>query len=49
MKALALMVVEIKPRLIFLKSRSKSKVKVIRSKVMVSNERFRHKVSTCEI
>ena len=36
-------------RLKFLKSRSKSKVKVTRSKVMVSNERSRHKVSTCEI
>ena len=33
----------------FLKSRSKSKVKVTRSKVKVSNERSHHKESTCEI
>ena len=49
MKALVLTVQKIEPRLKFLKSRSKSKVKVTRAKVKVSNERSHHKESTCEI
>ena len=49
MKALALLVGKIWPRLKFLKSRSNFKVKVTRSKIIVWRERSCHKEYTCEI
>ena len=49
MKALPLMVFKLWPMLKFFKSRSKFKVKVTRSKMMVPCERSCHKEYTCEI
>ena len=49
MKALSLPIQKLCPMLKFLKSRSKVKVKVTRSKILVSMERYCHKEYTCEI
>ena len=49
MKALSLLVQKLWPILSFFKSRSKVKVKVMKSKILVSIERFFHKEYTCVI
>ena len=49
MKALPLMVLKLRPMLKFFKSKSKVKVNVTRSKIMVPCERSCHKEYTCEI
>ena len=48
-KALSLLIQKLWSRLKFLKSRSNSKVKVTRSKILVSLERSCNKAYTCEI
>ena len=49
MKAPSLLVQKLWPRLSFFKSRSKVKVKVTKSKILVSTERSSHKEYTCVI
>ena len=49
MKVLSLLVQKLWPRLSFVKSRSKVKVKVTKSKIFISTERSCHKEYTCVI